>query len=459
MNHELVVRGGTVVTAADSVRADVGVDGGRIAAIEPSLAPGRREIDATGLLVLPGGVDVHTHLDAEVGGVRSVDDFESGTMAAACGGVTTICDYAWQARGQTLTSAVEAWKAKAAGRAHIDYGFHVIVSDGSEGTLAEIPRLVDIGYPSLKVFMINEFGIGDDALVRVLDAARKAGAVVNVHAENGDMLDHCTRTLLAAGRHDPRYYAQSRPTLAEAEATRRAIDYAALVDAEIYIVHLSCADALEAVSAARRRGLRVWAETRPIYLALTEERYEIGGTEAAKFVGAPPLRTARDQAALWDGLRAGDIQAIGSDNTSWTVEQKAAGAQDFTKVPYGVPGLETEMPVIYSEGVSRGRIPLQTFVAAFSTNPARIFGLYPQKGTIAVGSDADLVLFDPARAGIVDERRLHSRAGYDPFNGFALQGLLVLTLARGEVIARDGQFVGQLGRGRHLLRHRSHTGA
>ncbi len=203
MNHELVVRGGTVVTAADSVRADVGVDGGRIAAIEPSLAPGRREIDATGLLVLPGGVDVHTHLDAEVGGVRSVDDFESGTMAAACGGVTTICDYAWQARGQTLTSAVEAWKAKAAGRAHIDYGFHVIVSDGSEGTLAEIPRLVDIGYPSLKVFMINEFGIGDDALVRVLDAARKAGAVVNVHAENGDMLDHCTRTLLAAGRHDP----------------------------------------------------------------------------------------------------------------------------------------------------------------------------------------------------------------------------------------------------------------
>jgi dihydropyrimidinase len=283
--------------------------------------------------------------------------------------------------------------------------------------------------------------------------------VVNVHAENGDMLDHCTRTLLAAGRHDPRYYAQSRPTLAEAEATRRAIDYAALVDTEIYIVHLSCADALEAVSAARRRGLRVWAETRPIYLALTEERYEIGGTEAAKFVGAPPLRTARDQAALWDGLRAGDIQAIGSDNTSWTVEQKAAGAQDFTKVPYGVPGLETEMPVIYSEGVSKGRIPLQTFVAAFSTNPARIFGLYPQKGTIAVGSDADLVLFDPARAGVVDERRLHSRAGYDPFNGFALRGLLVLTLARGEVIARDGQFVGQGDRGRHLLRHRSHTGA
>jgi len=459
MSHELVVRGGTVVTATDSMRADVGVDGGRVAAIAPALPRGQREIDATGLLVLPGGVDVHTHLDAEVGGVRTADDFESGTAAAACGGVTTICDYAWQGRGQSLTAAIEAWKGKAVGRAYVDYGFHVIVGDASERTLADIPRLVDTGYPSLKVFMINEFGIGDASLVRVLEAARKAGAVVNVHAENGDMLDHCTRNLLAAGRRDPKYYAASRPALAEAEATRRVIDYAELVDAEVYIVHLSCGDALEAVSQARRRGVRVWAETRPIYLALTDERYEAGGAQAAKFVGAPPLRTARDQAALWEGLRAGDIQAIGSDNTSWTVEQKAAGAEDFTRVPYGVPGLETEMQVIYSEGVSRGRIPLHTFVGAFSTNPARIFGLYPQKGTIGVGSDADFVLFDPARSGRVDERRLHSRAGYDPFEGFELRGVPVLTIARGEVVARDGELVGTAGRGRHLLRDRSKTGA
>jgi len=281
MSHELVVRGGTVVTATDSFRADVGVDGGSITALAPSLPPGRREIDATGLLVLPGGVDVHTHLDAEVGGVRAVDDFESGTAAAACGGVTTICDYAWQSQGETLTAAIEAWKTKAVGRSHIDYGFHVIVGDASDATLAEIPRLVDIGYPSLKVFMINEFRIDDGALLRVFDAARKVGVIVNVHAENGDMLDHCTRTLLAAGRCDPRFYPQSRPAAAEAEATRRAIEYASLVDAEIYIVHLSCADALEAVSAARRRGVRVWAETRPIYLGLTEERYAVGGTEAA----------------------------------------------------------------------------------------------------------------------------------------------------------------------------------
>src|SRR5499426_764758 len=452
MSHELVVRGGMVVTATASFHADVGIDAGRITALTPSLPPGRSEIDATGLLVLPGGVYVHTHLDVQVGGVRSVDDFESGSAAAACGGVTTICDYAWQARGQRLTAAIEAWKTKAVGRSHVDYSFHVIVSEASDATLAEIPRLVDIGYPSLKVFMINEFGIGDEALLRVFEAAKKEGVIVNVHAENGDMLDHCTRTMLAAGRRDPRYYAQSRPALAEAEATRRAIDYAALVDAEVYIVHLSCADALEAVSAARKRGLRVWAETRPIYLALTEERYAVGGTEAAKVVGAPPLRTARDQAALWDGLRSGDIQAIGSDNTSWTVEQKAEGAEDFTRVPYGVPGLETEMRVIYSEGVAKGRIALQTFVAAFGTDPPRICGLFRIQGADAVGSDADFVLFDPARAGIVDERQLHSRAGYDPFHGFQLSGGPVMTVSRGEIVARGGQLLSRPGRGRHLLR-------
>ena len=455
MSYDLVVRGGTVVTASDSFAADIGVRAGRVAAIGEALAPGTTEIAAAGLLVLPGGVDVHTHLDVEVGGVLTADDFESGTVAAACGGITTICDYAWQSRGQSLMQAIEAWKVKAKGRAHIDYGFHVVVSDATDPTLAEMPRLVAAGYPSVKVFMINEFGIGDEALLRLFGAARAAGAVVNVHAENGNMLDHCASGMRAAGRLDPRHYAESRPALAEAEATRRAIDYAALVDAEVYIVHLSCADALEAVSAARRRGIRVWAETRPIYLALTEERYAVGGTEAAKFIGAPPLRSGLDQAALWDGLRSGDIQTIGSDNTSWTVEQKSAGAHDFTRVPYGVPGLETEMRVIYSEGVAKGRIPLQTFVAAFATNPARIFGLYPRKGTIAVGSDADFVLFDPQRKSVVDERQLHSRAGYDPFHGFHLAGGPVMTVSRGEVVARDGQILSRAGRGQHLERYRT----
>jgi dihydropyrimidinase len=215
---------------------------------------------------------------------------------------------------------------------------------------------------------------------------------------------------------------------------------------------MSCRDAVEAVRAARRRGLRIWGETRPIYLGLTQERYDVGGVEAAKVIGAPPLRTAEDQAALWAGLRSGDVHAIGSDNCSWTVEQKAVGAQDFRKVPYGVPGLETEMRVIYSEGVAKGRISIHTFVAAFATNPARIFGLYPQKGTIAVGSDADLVLFDPRRTETV---RLHSRAGYDPFQGFAITGVPVLTVARGEIVSREGELLSRPGRGKHLLRQRA----
>jgi dihydropyrimidinase len=455
MSYELVVRGGTIVTASDRVVGDVGIRGGRVVALGDGLPRGDQEIDARGLHVLPGGVDVHTHLDIDLGGMRSVDDFESGTAAAAVGGVTTICDYAWQHEGWTLARTVEEWKARAAGRAHVDYGFHVVINDASEERLVEIPRLVAEGYPSLKVFMIKEFGISDEALLRVFRVARRAGAVVNVHAENSEMLDLAAADMIAAGRWDPRHYAESRPALAETEATRRAIDYAELTDAEIYVVHMSCRGAVEAVRTARQRGLRVWGETRPIYLGLTQDRYEAGGVEAAKVVGAPPLRGIEDQAALWDALRTGDIQAIGSDNCSWTVEQKAMGADDFRKVPYGVPGLETEMRVVYSEGVARGRISLETFVAAFATNPARIFGLYPRKGTIAVGSDADLVLFDPARTERIEARRLHSRAGYDPFEGFEVTGVPVLTIARGELVAREGRLLSRPGRGQHLLRERA----
>ena len=454
MAHDLVIRGGLIATATDSFVADVGIRNGLIASFGEHLDPGTAEVDARGLHVLPGGVDVHTHLDLDLGGARTADDFESGTAAAACGGITTICDYAWQGKGQSLADTIAAWSVKARGRAHVDYGFHIILSDVTDERIAEIPAIVGAGYPSFKVFTIREFGIGYEALLRVLRAARRAGAIVNVHCENSEMLDLAEKDMIAAGRLDPRFYAESRPARAEAEATRRVIDYAEHVDAEVYIVHMSCEGAVDAVRAARKRGVRVWGETRPIYLGLTSERYDPGGLEAAKVIGAPPLRALPDQAALWDALRAGDLQTIGSDNTSWTVDQKAEGIRDFRRVPYGVPGLETEMRVIYSEGVSRGRISLQTFVAAFATNPAKIFGLYPRKGTIAVGSDADLVLFDPRKTEVIDERTLHSRAGYDPFHAFKVSGVPVLTVSRGEIIARNGKLLSQPGRGEHLLRER-----
>jgi dihydropyrimidinase len=336
----------------------------------------------------------------------------------------------------------------------VDYGFHVILSDAGDAVLKELPALVAAGFPSVKVFTIREFGLSDEALLRVLRAARAAGALVNVHCENSAMLDLAQADLVAAGRTDPRHYADSRPALAEVEATRRVIDYAELVDAEVYIVHMSCSGAADAVRAARRRGLRVWGETRPIYLGLTRDAYLAGGVEAAKVCGAPPLRTEADLNALWDALRAGDIQTIGSDNTSWTVAQKAEGATDFRKVPYGVPGLETEMRVVYSEGVAKGRISLQTFVAAFATTPAKLFGLYPRKGTIAAGSDADLLLLDPEATQTIDERTLHSRAGYDPFHGFEVRGVPRLTLSRGEIIARNGHLLSRPGRGHLVLRER-----
>ena len=457
MAYDLVVRGGLVATATDAVVADLGIRGGRIATIDQGLPPNGAEIDARGLVVMPGGVDVHTHLDLDLGAMRTADDFASGTAAAACGGVTTICDYAWQQRGVSVARTIEAWKAKAHGKAHVDYGFHVILSDASEAILNEIPALVAAGFPSVKVFTIREFGLSDDALLRVLRAARTAGALVNVHCENSDMLDVAQHDLVAAGRTDPRFYADSRPAIAEIEATRRVIDYAELVDAEVYIVHMSCSGAADAVRAARRRGLRVWGETRPIYLGLTDEAYAKGGVEAAKVCGAPPLRTEPDLNALWDALRAGDIQTIGSDNTSWTVTQKAEGATDFRKIPYGVPGLETEMRVIYSEGVAKGRISLQTFVSAFATTPAKLFGLYPRKGTIAVGSDADLLVLDPRATQTIDGRTLHSRAGYDPFEGFAIRGVPRFTLSRGELIARDGELLSRPGRGQLVLRQRARS--
>jgi dihydropyrimidinase len=447
---DLAIRGGTVVTAEATTRADVGIADRRVAELG-SAGDARDEIDASGLLVLPGLVDAHTHLDAQFqqNGPRTADDFESGTIAAACGGVTTVIDYARQYPGRSLTQAIEDWQARAAGRAVIDYSFHVVVTDFSDATLADVPALLADGFPTVKAFMMR---ISDGELLRLMRASAEAGGLVMAHAENAWVLEHRKQELFAQGKRSARWYVDSRPELGEAEATARAIDYAELTGADVCIVHLSCDAALERVRAAKGRGSRARAEVRPCYLLLDADRYAAPGAEPLHYSGCPPLRPAWNLDRLWVGLADGTLDTVGSDHCAWTLEQKSVGRDDFSLIPHGIPALETQLASLWTAGVVGGKVTANRLVEAMATAPARLHGLYPRKGTVAVGSDADLVLFDPNREETIAEARLHSRTGYEPCEGMRCQGWPILTLSRGEAIARDGQFVGAPGRGRLLRR-------
>jgi dihydropyrimidinase len=447
---DLAIRGGTVVTAEATTRADVGIADGRVAELG-SVGDARDEIDASGLLILPGVVDAHTHLDAQFqqNGARTADDFESGTIAAACGGVTTVIDYARQYPGRTLAQAIQDWQARAAGRAVIDYSFHVVVTNFSDRTLADVPALLADGFPTVKAFMMR---ISDGELLRLMRAAAEAGGLVMAHAENAWVLEHRRQELFAQGKRAARWYVDSRPELGEAEATARAIDYAELTGADVCVVHLSCDAALERVRAAKARGSRARAEVRPCYLLLDADRYTAPGAEPLHYSGCPPLRPAWNLDRLWAGLADGTLDTIGSDHCAWTMEDKSVGRDDFTLIPHGIPALETELPSLWTAGVVGGKVTANRLVEAMATAPARLHGIYPRKGTIAVGSDADLVLFDPNREETIAEARLHSRTGYEPCEGMRCRGWPTLTLSRGEVIARDGELVGAPGRGRLLRR-------
>jgi dihydropyrimidinase len=447
---DLAVRGGTIVTADAMRDADVGIAEGRIAELG-AVGDARAELDATDLLVLPGVVDAHTHLDAEFrpDGPRTADDFASGTIAAACGGVTTVVDYARQWPGRTLAEGLAEWQARAAGRAVIDYSFHIVVTDFSDRSLADVPAVLADGFPSVKAFMMR---ITDEELLRLMRAAADAGGLVMAHAENAWVLEHRAQELFAQGKRSARWYVDSRPEIGEAEATSRAIDYAELTGATLCVVHLSCDAALERVRAAKARGGRAWAEVRPCYLLLDAERYAAPGAEPLEYSGCPPLRPAWNLDRLWAGLADRTLDVVGSDHCTWTLEQKSIGADDFTLIPHGIPALETELPSLWTAGVGGGKVAATRLVEALATAPARLHGLYPRKGTIAVGSDADLVLFDPQRRETIAQARLHSRAGYEPCEGMDCTGWPVLTLSRGEVVARDGTFVGTPGRGQLLRR-------
>lgn len=458
MEFNTVIRGGLVTTAESSVLADVGITDGTIAAVGQQLPPAAEEIDASGLLVVPGAIDVHTHFglfDRNIG-QSNADDYESGTRSAAAGGITTILNFAFQAKGEPLSRAVELEVEKARDKVHIDYGLHLaITSVADPSVFDEIRELVDAGFSSLKIFTtLDAVKLSDRDSVRLLQEASKMGIMVNVHAED-DGLVHCmTETFLSQGRTSVEQFPLSRPAQAEAVATSRIAKYAHEVGCPVYFVHLSSSSAMDAVREVRREGGEIYVETRPLYLFLDDSKYDLPNGEGAKFVCYPPLRSRADQDDLWTALGNGEIQTYATDHGPWNSAEKLDDSLSFDKIPAGVSNVETSIGMLYSEGVVRNRISLSRFVEVTATNPAKLFGMYPQKGTIAAGADADLVLIDPALRKRVGERPQESAADYEPFYGYESVGWPVLTMSRGEVIFRDGKITSRPGRGRLLARSR-----
>ena len=458
MGFDTLITGGTVVTATDTTQADVAVAGGKIVAIGQDLPRQNagRLLDASGKYVFPGGIDVHTHLDMPFGGTTSADDFETGTRAAAFGGTTTLIDFAIQYKGQTLRAAFDAWMSKAASKAVSDYAFHCIATDLPAARLDEMGDLIRDGVTSFKLFMAypGVFMLDDATIFRAMRKAASGGAMVCMHAENGGAIDVIVQQALAEGKTAPKYHALTRPTAAEAEAVGRAIALAEMAGAPVYIVHLSCNEALEKVREARDRGLPVYAETCPQYLYLSLDNFDApGGFDGAKYVFTPPLREKWHQEKLWAGLKQDHLQVVSTDHCPFCFkEQKEMGRDDFTKIPNGGPGIEHRMSLIYSGGVAQGRFSVNRFVELVATTPARLFGLYPRKGTVAVGSDADLVLFDPDREHTISAATHHMRVDYSMFEGIRVKGMPDVVMSRGRVLVENNSFHGRPGAGEFLRR-------
>ena len=456
----LLIKHGTIVTATDQYKGDVFVDGEKISVIGTSLTMvADRTIDAAGKYLFPGGIDVHTHLDMPFGGSMSSDDFETGTIAAAHGGTTTVVDFAIQYHGQTLHHAWETWMKKAEGKAAIDYGFHMIITELNDQVELEMDALVRQGVTSFKLFMAypGVFMLDDASIFKALLRTGKNGGTICMHAENGGVIDVLVKKALAEGKTAPKYHALTRPARAEAEATHRAIALAEIAGVPIYIVHLSAPEALEMVTEARDRGLPAFAETCPQYLFLSYDNYEEPGFNGAKYVMSPPLRPKDTQDRLWRGLAGNDLQAISTDHCPFCMkEQKVLGEHDFSKIPNGAPGIETRMSLVYDGGVAAGRISLNRFVELTSTSPAKIFGLFPRKGTIAPGSDADIVIFDPEKKLTLSAKTLHMNVDYNPYEGREVTGATDTVISRGNIVIDAGKFTGKAGAGAFLKRDPRH---
>ena len=456
--YDLVVTGGIVVTAADTFRADIGITAGRIAALGTALG-GNRTIDAIGLLVMPGGVDSHCHIEQlQEGGGADEESFVTGSRSALAGGTTTVITFSTQFKGGPIAPTLAEYRRRAAA-AMVDYSFHQIITDATDATIFdEIPAIVASGIRSLKVFLTYDpLNLDDRQYLRVLAAARRAGALVTVHCENYEAIRWRSAALLADGRTQPKYHAWSRPGIVEREATHRAIALAELVDQPIQVFHVSGPEAAAEVARAQRRGLKVWAETCPQYMVLTAADMDRPGFEGAKFMCSPSPRDAPDIDGIWDEIRRGVLDIVSSDHSGWCYggdRGKRVNGVDapFTDIPNGVPGLATRLPILFSEGVTKGRISLEKFVQLTAANPARLFGLYPRKGAIAPGADADLVLWDPGKKVTITNALLQQAIDYTPYEGLEVTGWPMMTLRRGELVMQDGRVQAEPGTGQFLAR-------
>jgi dihydropyrimidinase len=453
----VLIQNGTIVNADSTLQADLLIDGAVIKEVRRGIPASAAQtvVDATGLLLLPGGIDAHTHLDMPFGGTNSADDFETGTRAAAIGGTTTIVDFAIQARGTRMRTALDTWWKKAEGKACIDYGLHMIVTDLPDAGLEDMDDLVREGVASFKLFMAypGVLMVDDATIFKAMRQTAKNGALICMHAENGSVIDVIVQQALAEGKTAPIYHALTRPTLAEAEAVHRAIAMAEMAGVPVYIVHLSSEDALNQVREARDRGLPAFAETCPQYLLLSLEDVADAGWEGAKYVFTPPLRERRNQPKLWEGLRKDNLQVVSTDHCPFCfADQKALGKDDFTKIPNGGPGIENRLQLLHHHGVGLGNLTLNRFVELVSTAPARIFGMYPKKGVLAPGSDADIVLWNPVAEHTIGAATHHMRVDYSMFEGFHVRGNARDVYSRGELVVSKGQFIGKPGRGQYLRR-------
>ena len=452
--YDLVIRGGTVATAADTVACDVGIRDGVVATLGKDLGAGEREIDATGRLVLPGGIDSHCHIEQRSSaGVVCADDFYSATVSAAFGGTTTVIPFSAQHRGQSLRRVVEEYHAAAEPKAVIDYAFHLIISDPTEQVMGqELPALIRDGYTSCKVYMTYDLlRLDDRQMLDILAVARREGALVMVHAENHEMIKWLTGRLLERGLGAPRYHAVSHARIAEGEATNRAVALSELLDVPILLVHVSAAEAIDVIRNAQTKGLKIYGETCPQYLFLTADDIAKPGVEGAKFCCSPPPRDRAAQEAVWTGLRNGTFQVFSSDHAPYRFDASGKLPKGertiFPEIANGVPGIELRLPLLFSEGVGQGRLDLNAFVALTATNHAKLYGLYPKKGTIAVGSDADIAIWDPERETTITAGMLHDNVGYTPYEGRRLRGWPMIVLSRGRIVVEDGNLIASRGSG------------